>query len=96
MNNILDLARQAGLYKPPCGVYYAVSDRQLQAFAALVRDAALEEAAVVCDGQANRASLTALTASAAGRHDALRKFGQRSAGASVCAEAIRALKEPGK
>ena len=80
--DILTLARQAGLYKPPCGVYYAVSDRQLQAFAALVRNAALEEAAVACE----EADIHTYVYATVLHEDGARTIGN-------AAKAIRALKE---
>lgn len=47
--NIIELAREAGAYTDCIGEHTITSDASIERFAALVRAAALEEAALKCD-----------------------------------------------
>ena len=81
MTDILTLARQAGF-----AVHAAPSiNQKIQAFAALVRKDALEEAALKCD---------AIRSTVDSRNDAYEDG--MICGLHDCAKEIRALKESGK
>ena len=92
MKDIIELARQAGF-----AVHAAPSiNQKIQAFAALVRNAALEEAAVVCDDKIAYAKKRKTDLANGGWKKLAYTLQQIIDATEDTAEKIRALKESGK